>query len=299
MEAVSAFALAVSNSHVQTLALSTNRTLGDAFIAQFMPLLSCPHLEVLHFSAIGLSALSAPYLVDYLLAPRSRPLSCLTLNGNQLNYPAIQAIIAAVQQGNFHLTKLEMFSNCFVRPDGTPSEDSEESTSMSSWRQSQDRLKDLLWRNDYLARAVQSEALGMLRYCRLFLLRPQNRHHVLSESEDDLSSDSSTESHRTDAFARLPLELQHHILAFLAPTPRRRVAACSPCRALRRAGIRVFLLWTTRRRTPSMSQKRRWKRIVHIYMARSMSAMRPFLQRQRPLRRRLRAQALVLRRRPR
>ncbi|KAA1472470.1 RNI-like protein [Dentipellis sp. KUC8613] len=211
------FSAAVSSSCLQTLAMSANRNLSDGFLSNFLPTLNSSHLEMLHLSAVALTPLSAPYIIDYIRSPRSRSLTSLTLNGNSLGYRAIQAIIQAVQEDNYTLIKLEMFSNCFVRPDGANGapplevgeEADEESTSMSSWRFSQEVLKALLWRNDDLAKTVKEEATVLLKYSRPLLLKPKK-----SVDSDHVVATKAPES----GFAKLPTELQLDILTSFAPT---------------------------------------------------------------------------------
>ncbi|TFY70950.1 hypothetical protein EVG20_g2056 [Dentipellis fragilis] len=235
-EIISLFSAAVSTSCLQTLAMSANRNLSDGFLSNFLPALTSSHLEMLHLSAVALTPLSAPYIIDYIRSPRSRSLTSLTLNGNSLGYRAIQAIIQAVQEDNYTLVKLE------ITPHESGEESDEESTSMSSWRFSQEVLKALLWRNDDLANRVKAEATVLLKYSRLLLLKPKKA----VDSDSALAKEAPRQG-----FAKLPTELQLDILSSLAPT----LSATQRIRVFRYASDSRTLP-PDPRRLPSLSRDR-------------------------------------------
>ena len=238
------FALAINASHLETLTLTTNKCLGDTFVAHFLPVLDTPYLQEIHLSAIGLTHASAPYIVRHITSPRCR-LRTLKVNGNQLRIRAARSIIRAARAANYTLHNLEMHANGLAEPDpdsdASPSDDEGEAKGTpKSWQDCETELKRILVRNSVLKRRVEKEALSLLRYARPLLLRPKSRATPSSISpcsdtcacakvspESLFASIGQPYAHPlviasspeppTFQFTRLPTELQLHILSFLAP----------------------------------------------------------------------------------
>ena len=115
---ISAFTEALNSSYLETLSLTTNHELSDAFIAQFLPNLDAPYLGEIHLSVLGITPISVPHIVDYISSPRCR-VHTLKLNGNHLGIRGAWAIIRAIRRHNFTLTKLELYANGLADTDAS------------------------------------------------------------------------------------------------------------------------------------------------------------------------------------
>jgi hypothetical protein len=239
---VEAFAFALNASHLETLSLTTNRTLSDPFLAHFLPRLDAPHLREIHLSAMDLTPRAAPHIVAFLSSPRCR-LHTLKCNGNALGHRAVRAIIRAIERCNFGLLRVELYANQlshgnYAEDEGIVGEAEGGQwapTGVDLWKECERLLKRVLSRNKHLRRETQKEAVYLLRFTRALLLRPAS---VNPTADDPLlprrhpnascacirapTPPSSPASDRTPApvfsFLCLPTELQLYILSFLAPT---------------------------------------------------------------------------------
>jgi len=228
VDVVSSFTSAVNSSQLKILVFSTHAFLSDSFISHFFPELDSRHLDELHLSMLGITSESLLHITSYLSSPRSRPLTTLKLNGNQLGCRSVQTIIRTVERHNFTLLRLEMYANgSSNRGTSSPSDDE------PTWDSLQIQLDNILLRNRHLKDGTGRQALALLLCARSVLLRsPKNptstnacSEPVLSQSrsshEDqcrqlDLPSHSPQET--TFPFTSLPTELQLHVLSFIAPT---------------------------------------------------------------------------------
>ncbi|KAH9852386.1 RNI-like protein [Lenzites betulinus] len=238
------FALALNSSRLETLSLANNDLLTDAFLAQFLPLLDAPYLREINLSVCGLSQAAAPYLSEYLTSPRCR-LHALKLNGNQLRVRGVGSLVHAIRLANYTLLRMELYTTGLSKePEDSDFSAGEESVDVfhGRWQDVETDLKRSLARNSTLKYMVEKEALALLRYSRLLLLRPKARDAapstaIVSPCSESCSCvqisantlfssigepyslstlSSSPEPHFP--FMRLPTELQLHVLSFLSPT---------------------------------------------------------------------------------
>ncbi|KZT69098.1 RNI-like protein [Daedalea quercina L-15889] len=226
------FAEALNTSQLETLSLTTNAGLADAFIARFLPFLDAPYLQEMQISVLGLTHASAPHIVEYISSPRCR-LRALRANGNRLGLRGARAIVRAIHRHNFTLAKLEMYANGLADVDPnfsgeTSASDDDDALRAGGafWQDSEKELARALQRNKLLREATEREAINLLRYARAVLLKPRNAS-VLSTSQalvlctrDSLLAPISLERPLAQPFrfTSLPIELQLHVLSFLAPT---------------------------------------------------------------------------------
>ncbi|KAH9924075.1 uncharacterized protein B0H18DRAFT_1013373 [Fomitopsis serialis] len=231
-DVTTAFAEALNTSQLETLSLTTNAGLGDAFIAQFLRVLDAPYLQEMQLSVLGLTHASAPYIVDYMSSPRCR-LHVLRANGNRLGLRGARTIVRAIHRHNFTLAKLEMYANGLADPDPDASGETSASDDEGAlgaggaiWQDSEKELARALQRNRLLREATEREALSLLRYARAVLLKPRNagapsvsRALVpLPCARDSLFSSMGTEPPALPfRFTSLPTELQLDILSFTLP----------------------------------------------------------------------------------
>ncbi|KZT07047.1 RNI-like protein [Laetiporus sulphureus 93-53] len=227
---VSAFTAALNSSYLETLSLTTNHDLSDAFIAQFLPNMDAPYLGEIHLSVLGITPTSVPHIVDYISSSRCR-VHTLKMNGNRLGIRGAWAIIRAIQRHNFTLTKLELYANGLADADAssetTASED--DGGGRGLWQDKEKELGRLLHRNRQLKEATEREAFALLRHARAVLLRSKYNASSMAlvprpaPNESILSSIGvpivlTQPAPPPFPFTRLPIELQLHILSFLAPT---------------------------------------------------------------------------------
>ncbi|OSD05119.1 RNI-like protein [Trametes coccinea BRFM310] len=237
-------ALAINTSRLETISLSSNSMLGDAFIAHFFPILDAPYLREIQLNVCGLTHDAAPHLVHYLTSPRCQ-LHVLKLNGNQLRVRGVGSIVRAIHRANYTLHRLELYATGLSSmPDDSEGSSGEEEDSQARivrWQDVENDLKRSLARNLTLKHAVETDALRLLRYSRVLLLRPKARDipsaaKAVSPCSESCSctqlatnsifssigqpyslSTTPPTSGSHFPFTRLPTELQLHILSFLAP----------------------------------------------------------------------------------
>ncbi|KAI9062127.1 RNI-like protein [Trametes sanguinea] len=217
-------ALAINTSRLETISLSSNSMLGDAFIAHFFPVLDAPYLREIQLNVCGLTHDAAPHL---------------------LGVRGVGSIVRAIHRANYTLHRLELYSTgmTFLSDDSEASSGDEEDSKARTvrWQDVENDLKRSLARNLTLQHAVEKDALRLLRYSRVLLLRPKARDtssaaKAVSPCSESCSctqlatnslfssigqpyslSSTSSPSGSHFPFTRLPMELQLHILSFLAP----------------------------------------------------------------------------------
>ncbi|OJT05147.1 hypothetical protein TRAPUB_4073 [Trametes pubescens] len=236
------FALSINASRLDTLSLATNDSLADTFVASFCSVLDTPYFREIHLSVCGLTQAATPHLVEYITSPRCH-LQVLKLNGNQLRVRGVWPIVRSIRYANYTLLRMELYATGLSnQPDESDLSSEEDSGQHSSrWQDVETDLKRSLIRNSTLKNLVEREALALLRYSRLLLLRPKVRDaspatHIISPCSESCScvqvsntalfssigqpyplSVTPSPSHGFFPFARLPTELQLHVLSFLAP----------------------------------------------------------------------------------
>ncbi|KAJ7630334.1 RNI-like protein [Roridomyces roridus] len=223
------FTAALNASRIELLSLTTNNNLSDGFLQAFLPLLDSPHLREAHLSAIGLTAQSAPTLIEYISSPRCR-LHTLKCNGNALGFRCVKSILRAIERHNFSLLTVEMYSNNLAAPsssDNTSEDDDDDDTggpaSIDAWKASEALLRRLMLRNAHLKRQTEKEALCLLRYARpLLLFSSRSSVRCIDCSCIEVSTSGAPQVAPTaperSPFRALPTELQLYIMSFLAPT---------------------------------------------------------------------------------
>ncbi|KAF5363501.1 hypothetical protein D9756_000347 [Leucocoprinus leucothites] len=234
------FVEAINSSRLEILSVTTNKHLSDGFIANFLPLLDAPRLHELQLSAIGLTSSSGKLIASYLSSPRCR-LHVLKCNGNSLGLRGIKPIVRAIQSQNYTLRSIELYANQLQDEES----DSESQTSsdegqgdqrigltrndIQTWKSCESLVKNILLRNTHLKREVNKQATTLLRYARPLLLQGQRRQGPRdnrSPPRSPLQQPYRPRGYNFDfsgfyppfRFRSLPLELQHHILSFLAPS---------------------------------------------------------------------------------
>lgn len=202
---------AVNSSRLEVLSVTSNRHLSDTFLAHFLTHLDAPHLHELHCSGINLTSVSGSVISAYISSPRCR-LYVLKCNGNSLGLRAIKTIIRAVRDSNYSLRTIEFYANQLEADDADPTdgdpEDDEDN--IHNWVDCEGILKRLLLRNNHLRREVNKQSLLLLRCARSLLLHGE---HNVTQVRHEI-----TPSARSFTLKNLPVELQHHILSFLAPS---------------------------------------------------------------------------------
>ena len=219
---------------MELLSLVSNQHLSDSFFTPFLSNLNPPHLRELQISALGLTRVSAPALVDFCTSPRSRALEELKCNGNSLGNRAVRQLISSLRSGNFTLQKLEVHANFLANDSnseesgGEPEESVEEAR--AQWEASEKDLKNMLVRNSLIRRKVREEALSLLTYARTLLFVPsrhpdEQRQIPSAQTSKDTNTNPSNPNpsvtpgkSNTFPFYALPSELQQHILSLLAPS---------------------------------------------------------------------------------
>ncbi|KAH9923021.1 RNI-like protein [Amylocystis lapponica] len=201
-----AFALALNSSHLETLSLTTNPQLSDRFLAEFLPALDTPYLANVQLSVLGLTPLSGPHIAAYIASPRCR---LHTLH-------ATATASACAPRARSSARSRAATSRC----SSSSSSSDDSGARRAPWQASEQELRRVLQRNAHLKRATERDALALLRHARAALLRPASR---------------SCAAPGGFPFARLPTELQLHVLSFVAPllsaAQRIRVCAYAAARA--------------------------------------------------------------------
>ncbi|KAI0641324.1 RNI-like protein [Trametes meyenii] len=236
------FALAINSSRLETLSLASNAALADVFVANFLNKLDAPYFREIHFSVCGLTREAVIPLVKYLTSAQCS-LHVLKLNGNRLRIPGVRSIVRAIRDANYTLVRMELYATG-IRQEADDSDMSSEGEDRSGgvrWQDIEVDLRRYLTRNLTLKYDVEKEALALLRYSRILLMRPKSRDALPATAIVSPCSEScscvqmsgntlfssigqpyplpiipSTPSSYFP-FTRLPTELQLHILSFLAP----------------------------------------------------------------------------------
>ncbi|KAF9459681.1 hypothetical protein BDZ94DRAFT_1171238 [Collybia nuda] len=234
-DTLATFIDAVNSSRLQSLSLANNLNLSDNFVKILLPGLTSPHLRELYLSALGLSPISIPYITAYLSTPsRCSNLHTFKCNANTLGARGVNAIIEAIENRNYMLQTVELYSNQLSSLDlASLSETDNEERDPNAWRSSDLHLRRVLDRNKYLKRETEEGALRLLKYARPLLLRcpPETSLSTLdvvpcssscvcippSHSPSE-ALESSLKTSTPSQYAALPTEIQHHILSFFAPT---------------------------------------------------------------------------------
>ncbi|KAK0458787.1 RNI-like protein [Desarmillaria tabescens] len=199
---IETFTNSINFSHIEMLSLATNKALSDDFAGAFFSGLRSTYLKELHVSATGITRRSAPHIISYISSPERCHLRIFKCNGNVLGHSAVKRIIFAIEKSNFVLSTVELYSNHMA----TESDDDDTSSDDTDWKDLEKNLRLFLLRNMHLKRVAEKEALGLLRYSRTLLLPT-----------------------KSSALCILPIELQLHILSFLAPSlsPAQRINVCT------------------------------------------------------------------------
>ncbi|KAI0363160.1 RNI-like protein [Pilatotrama ljubarskyi] len=237
-------ALAINTSRLETLSLASNPALTDIFVAHFLPVLDAPYFREVHLSVCGLTEGIAQPLIEYLTSPRCQ-LHVLKLNGNQLRARGVWSIVRSIRHANYTLLRMELYATGLSRlpvdSDVSSSDEEDPNSHPPRWQDVESDLRRSLARNLTLKSLVEKEALALLRYSRVLLLRPKVRDapsplstvSPCSESCSCVQMSTNTlfssigQPYPLSAvssppgsyfpFTRLPTELQLHILSFLAP----------------------------------------------------------------------------------
>lgn len=110
-------------SRLRKLSLASN-PLTTPSVCTLFELLDAPHLHQLHLSACQLTWDLVPALCAFLRSPRSQRLHLLELNGNMLGRAGVTAILDAIEEANFSLSRIGLFANTVRRwatdDDGQP-----------------------------------------------------------------------------------------------------------------------------------------------------------------------------------
>jgi hypothetical protein len=213
------FVEAINSSRLRSLNLTYNASLGDEFLAEFLPRLSSPHLRELKLSGISLNPISRPVIVSYLSSDACLALRVLNLNANHLDLECLRELRKVMQQRNFSLTCLELFANHIE--EGQEKEDHHLA------------INTALKRNSDLSRCTRQEALNMLPISRCLLLEssqlptpprtppPAVKLALPSRSNRQPPNSIWTTTNTPSLsfpFRSLPKEIQLQILTNLCPT---------------------------------------------------------------------------------
>ncbi len=178
---------AINQSRLRKLILSSFEW-GELFVPHILDNLNTPYLHELGLAMTGLSFASAPSIVAYLTSPRCN-LKVLRLSANKLGYRGMRHILYAMEH-NYSLVTLELHGNLMEEGD---LEEDNPSGLLSKWRVLIQK------RNAHFQMVVEIEALSLLRHSRILLLGHEKLETVPSP-------------------LHLPMELQLHVLSFLAPS---------------------------------------------------------------------------------
>ncbi|KAK7685565.1 hypothetical protein QCA50_011432 [Cerrena zonata] len=200
-DVVATFVDAVNSSQLRTLTLSSNCGDGNVLVSHLMDMLDSTTLGDIQISGADLTQVVIPHIVNYISSPRSR-LHTIRANGNKLGIRGVREIVQAVERHNYSLTKVDLLANW---TEGSETESDEDHT-MEARKRVTERLNIALKRNDRLKKETTKGAFALLRHARAVLLRTAVVHPAVQQT------DSPT------PISRLPMELQLHILSFIAPT---------------------------------------------------------------------------------
>lgn len=213
---------AVNASQLEILSLTSNRHMSDSFVGTFLPALTSNRLRELHLSAMNITRLSLPHIIEYISSKRCK-LNVFKCNGNILGWHGVRSIIEAVRDHNYSLTTLELHSNYLL--DATTIDDTGTNQEISGdvWKECLQSIHFIVSRNEQLGRETRRQALRLLRYARPVLLHPQSNSAEYNQlSQTPLNVTNVKQSNFS--FGNLPLEIQLYILSFISPilSPRQR-----------------------------------------------------------------------------
>lgn len=209
--------------------MSANKYLCDTFFTQFLPSLNAIHLRELHLSSVGLTSSSSKIIATYLSSSQCK-LHVLECNGNSLGLRGIKSITCAIHNSNYTLKSVGLHDNQLQSRETSSETSSDEEGSgrqsvshtrndVHTWRSYVTLLKKDLLRNSHLEREVHKQAVILLHYASSLLLVSRCRQELV----DRKTLPQPHQNNRMAAcsfsqFKSLPLELQHHILSFFAPS---------------------------------------------------------------------------------
>ncbi|EJT48737.1 hypothetical protein A1Q1_02282 [Trichosporon asahii var. asahii CBS 2479] len=101
-------------SRLAKLSLASN-PLNTAAVCTMFEMLDAPYLHALHLSACQITSDLVPALCAFLRSPRSQRLQLLELNGNMLGRAGVTAILDAIEEANFSLSRIGLFANTVRR----------------------------------------------------------------------------------------------------------------------------------------------------------------------------------------
>ncbi|KAI5996209.1 hypothetical protein EDD15DRAFT_2251039 [Pisolithus albus] len=205
VDVIREFVTSLNSSRLCTLQLLHSTSLSDPFVQAFLPGLTTPYLRQLDMSAINMTRAVVPIIVDYVRSPRCH-LERLQCNANNLSLPGARSIIDAIEKFNYTLGKVNV-DDQHMDDDGGNAEER-----AIAWQEGWRILSSATRRNFESKIMVKTQAIALLRCCRVLYLRPAQR-----ESSNPLQP-VSVLSHKSCLFFKLPLEIQLEILTFLAPT---------------------------------------------------------------------------------
>ncbi|TRM62217.1 hypothetical protein BD626DRAFT_498506 [Schizophyllum amplum] len=223
-----AFADAVNSSSLEVLSMATNRRLGDQFVADFLPQLDTPSLREVYLSAMDLTAASLHPIAAYIASNRTQ-LQTFKCNGNLLGTRAVQEIIRTVENHNYHLLTLELYSNNLAGGEDDRTGGSSVQDKAPTWQSCELLLRRVLMRNAHLKREAEHDALRLLYYARALLLRSTGTLRERSGRCTGCTCYSSRSrspspvpvevlSPAGTGTPQLPTELLHYILSLFAPS---------------------------------------------------------------------------------
>jgi hypothetical protein len=167
------------------------------------------------------------HIAAFIRSPDRCRITTLKCNGNPLGLRGVKSIIRAIEQANYSLLSVEFWANQLsgnrssdegdhAHSSDEEGEGPEDETSVEAWKVCQARLARICVRNGYLRRETRSQALELLRYSRVLLLRSLLR--VTDEALPAPQPKDASDSWHGFAFTTLPTELQLSILSLLAPS---------------------------------------------------------------------------------
>ncbi|KAG1753601.1 uncharacterized protein EDB91DRAFT_1285865 [Suillus paluster] len=214
-DVIAQFTTALNSSRLCTLQLIHNGSLSDTFVRAFLPSLSTRYLRQLDLSAINITRVVVPTIIEYVTSPRCR-LDRLQCNANSLTLPGAREIISAIECKNYSLFKANLDDLHVDEHDG----DSEERT--LAWQEGWRILNNAAQRNLMSKMRVKKQALALLLYSRALFLRSGMRDivPVLASVSTLNRISASIKSNIISApsmFFNLPDEIQQEIIALLAP----------------------------------------------------------------------------------
>lgn len=219
----------LNTSRLAELSLATN-PLNDAAVSRFFAELDAPHLRKLHMSACRITSDCVPALAAFLRSPRSQRMQLLELNGNSLGRLGVMAILDAIEEANFSISRIGLFANTerLWPDDSDEDEDDDEvreevveypdSDPHSMAWQISERLPLLQQRNGQLTQRVRRAALRALAPTRMILhARPPSdaevAQRVLAHSSPDVAGLAQFR------LMDLPIEIRQHIARHCSGDP--------------------------------------------------------------------------------